>query len=162
MKTTHETQQWGIRSVSFWMILPVALGIIFVGAGFIVNPSSNAAGFGTHLTNSGDLHRCSLPPLLSRLQIVWSYLELTAPQIYSICFYTGWQLYIWSSPVFFYSKITFNRTIIMNTLLILKICLILHLTGLILMAGTTAVDFIIFNNFCKKFEFEKEKSKKHN
>jgi hypothetical protein len=26
------------------------------------------------------------------------------------------------------------------------------------MAGTTAVDFIIFNNFCKKFEFEKEKS----
>ena len=26
------------------------------------------------------------------------------------------------------------------------------------MAGTTAVDFIIFNNFCKKFEIEKEKS----
>ncbi len=55
MKTTHETQQWGIRSVSFWMILPIALGIIFVGAGFIVSPSSNAAGFGIPLTNSGDL-----------------------------------------------------------------------------------------------------------
>jgi len=46
----------------------------------------------------------------------------------------------------------------MDTLFILQVCLILHLTGLALMAGTTAVDFIIFNNFCKKFEFKKEKS----
>lgn len=55
MKTTHETQQWGIRSVSFWMVLPIALGIIFVGAAFIISPSFNAAGYGIHLTNSDDL-----------------------------------------------------------------------------------------------------------
>jgi hypothetical protein len=55
MKTTHETHQWGIRSVSFWMVLPVALGIIFIGAGFIVSPSFNAAGYGIRLTNSADL-----------------------------------------------------------------------------------------------------------
>lgn len=43
-------------------------------------------------------------------------------------------------------------------ILILKICLILHLSGLILMVGHSAVDLIIFNNFSKKFELEKEKS----
>jgi hypothetical protein len=37
------------------MILPIALGIIFVGAGFIVNPSFNAAGYGIHMTSSSDL-----------------------------------------------------------------------------------------------------------
>jgi len=46
----------------------------------------------------------------------------------------------------------------MDALFILQVCLTLHLTGLALMAGTTAVDFIIFNNFCKEFESEKEKS----
>lgn len=46
----------------------------------------------------------------------------------------------------------------MNALLILQICLTLHLSGLILTVGHTVVDFIIFNNFSKKFEFEKEKS----
>jgi len=55
MKTIHSTQQWGIRSVSFWMVLPVALGIIFVGIGFIVNPSFNAAGFGIPMANAADL-----------------------------------------------------------------------------------------------------------
>lgn len=46
----------------------------------------------------------------------------------------------------------------MNTFLTFQTCLILHLTGLVLMAGPTAVDLIIFNNFCKKFELEKEKA----
>ncbi|HEY4323773.1 MAG TPA: DUF4267 domain-containing protein [Mucilaginibacter sp.] len=54
MKTTHETQQWGIRSVSFWMVFPVALGIILVGVAFIVNPSANAVGYGIHLNSSAD------------------------------------------------------------------------------------------------------------
>ena len=55
MKTTHKTQQWGIHSLSFWMILPIALGIIFVGVAFIFSPSSNAVGFGIPLTSSADL-----------------------------------------------------------------------------------------------------------
>lgn len=55
MKTTHETQQWDIRSASFWMVLPIGLGIIFIGAAFIINPSSNAAGYGIPMTNPGDL-----------------------------------------------------------------------------------------------------------
>lgn len=46
----------------------------------------------------------------------------------------------------------------MNYSLILQTCLILHLTGLTLMAGTTVVDFIIFNNFYQKFETEKDKA----
>lgn len=55
MKTTHETQQWDIRSASFWMVLPIALGIIFIGAAFIISPSSNAAGYGIPMINPGDL-----------------------------------------------------------------------------------------------------------
>ena len=55
MKTTHQTQQWGTHSVSFWMILPVALGIIFIGIAFVISPSFNAAGYGILLTTPGDL-----------------------------------------------------------------------------------------------------------
>jgi Domain of unknown function (DUF4267) len=55
MKTTHETQQWGIRSVSFWMTLLIALGIIFVGARFIINPNAGATGFGIPFASNADL-----------------------------------------------------------------------------------------------------------
>lgn len=46
----------------------------------------------------------------------------------------------------------------MNYSLILQLCLILHLIGLTLMAGTTVVDFIIFNNFYTKFNAQKDKA----
>jgi len=55
MKTTHETQQWGIRSVSFWMTLLIALGIIFVGARFIISPNAGATGFGIPFISNDDL-----------------------------------------------------------------------------------------------------------
>ena len=50
-----KTQQWGIRSISFWMTLLIALGIIFVGARFIVSPNAGAVGFGIPFTSNGDL-----------------------------------------------------------------------------------------------------------
>lgn len=55
MKTTQEIQPWGIRSLSFWMVLPVALGIIFVGIAFLINPAVNAAGYGIPITHAADL-----------------------------------------------------------------------------------------------------------
>lgn len=55
MKTTHEIQQWGIRSVSFWMTLLIGLGIIFIGARFIVSPNAGAAGYGIPITSNNDL-----------------------------------------------------------------------------------------------------------
>ena len=55
MKKTNETQQWGIRSVSFWMTLLIALGIIFIGARFIISPNAGATGFGIPFTSNNDL-----------------------------------------------------------------------------------------------------------
>src|SRR5882762_7432627 len=54
MKTTNETTQWGTRSVSFWLTLSIAAGIIFVGARFIVNPAGGAAGFGIPFSTTAD------------------------------------------------------------------------------------------------------------
>jgi hypothetical protein len=53
--TTNEIHPWGIRSISFRMTLPIALGIIFVGARFILNPSAGAAGFGIPFSSQADL-----------------------------------------------------------------------------------------------------------
>jgi hypothetical protein len=46
----------------------------------------------------------------------------------------------------------------MNTLTLLQALLVLHLTGLIIMAGTTFVDFTIFKTFWKQFDMDREKS----
>ncbi|SHN33037.1 DUF4267 domain-containing protein [Mucilaginibacter sp. OK098] len=54
MKTTNEITQWGTRSVSFWLTLLIAAGIIFVGARFIINPAGGAAGFGIPFSNTAD------------------------------------------------------------------------------------------------------------
>lgn len=54
MKTTNEITQWGTRSVSFWLTLLIAAGIIFVGARFIISPATGAAGFGVPLSNTAD------------------------------------------------------------------------------------------------------------
>jgi hypothetical protein len=55
MKTNSETNQWGIRSASFWMTLLIALGIIFIGARFIINPKVGAEGFGIPFHNVNDI-----------------------------------------------------------------------------------------------------------
>lgn len=49
MKTQPIKNTWGFRSVSFWMTFLVAVGIIFIGVRFIVNPSVGAGGFGIPL-----------------------------------------------------------------------------------------------------------------
>ena len=46
----------------------------------------------------------------------------------------------------------------MNSFNLLQTFLVLHLTGLILMAGTTFVDYITFKTFCKQFGLDRERS----
>jgi Domain of unknown function (DUF4267) len=48
-------QIWGPRSLSYWLILPIALGIIYVGARFIVDPAVGGAGFGVPFANDHDI-----------------------------------------------------------------------------------------------------------
>lgn len=55
MKTIHETQQWGIRSASFWMTLFIAVGIIFIGVRFIISPAAGATGYGIPIISKDDL-----------------------------------------------------------------------------------------------------------
>ncbi|PSL44173.1 uncharacterized protein DUF4267 [Chitinophaga niastensis] len=55
MKTTKEINQWGVRSVSFWMTMLIALGIIFVGAKFLISPNLGATDFGIPFSNTNDI-----------------------------------------------------------------------------------------------------------
>lgn len=55
MKTTNEIATWGTRSVSFWMTMLIALGIIFVGARFIINPAGAAIDFGIPFSSAKDI-----------------------------------------------------------------------------------------------------------
>jgi len=54
MNTTIYSQQWGFRSVSYWLTLLLALGIIFVGVRFLIVPSVGATGFGISLADAQD------------------------------------------------------------------------------------------------------------
>jgi uncharacterized membrane protein SirB2 len=55
---------------------------------------------------------------------------------------------------FYYSLIIKS----MNAQTLLLTLLVLHLTGLVIMAGTTFVDFTIFKTFWKQFDADQEKS----
>ena len=55
MQVKNEITSWGIRSASYWMTLLVALGIIFVGIRFIVDPLAGAAAFGIPFSGTPDL-----------------------------------------------------------------------------------------------------------
>ena len=55
MKTTNEINPWGIRSVSFWMTMLIAVGIIFIGVKFILDPINSATGFGIHFSSQVDM-----------------------------------------------------------------------------------------------------------
>ena len=55
MKTSNEITKWGTRSVSYWMIMPIALGIIFVGIRFMIDPAVGAKGYGIPFSNPGDI-----------------------------------------------------------------------------------------------------------
>ncbi len=48
------SSSWGTRSVSFWLILLPVLGIIFIGARFIISPQTGATGYGIPLSNQGN------------------------------------------------------------------------------------------------------------
>jgi hypothetical protein len=54
MKTQQIKETWGFQSVSFWMTLFVAVGIIFIGARFIVYPAVGADGFGIPFSDTSD------------------------------------------------------------------------------------------------------------
>jgi len=55
MKTKNEITSWGIRSVSYWMTMLIALGIIFVGIRFIAIPQTAAQAFGIAFSSTQDL-----------------------------------------------------------------------------------------------------------
>ncbi|OOQ61905.1 DUF4267 domain-containing protein [Mucilaginibacter pedocola] len=46
METQIKQQTWGRRSVSYWLTLLLALGIIFIGIRFILFPQVGATGYG--------------------------------------------------------------------------------------------------------------------
>lgn len=54
MKTTTAPQNWGIKSVSFWIVLTIATGIIFIGIRFIIHPQAGALGYGLPFTSPDD------------------------------------------------------------------------------------------------------------
>jgi len=55
METQQAKTPWGFQSVSFWMTLLVAAGIIFIGGRFIVHPLAGADGFGIPISDVKDL-----------------------------------------------------------------------------------------------------------
>lgn len=55
MKTLINQNSWGIKSVSFWSVLIVALAIIFIGVRFIVQPEVGALGYGIPFKNADDV-----------------------------------------------------------------------------------------------------------
>jgi hypothetical protein len=55
MKTQESKKTWGPESLSFWLTLVIALGIIFIGARFMLNPNIGARGYGISITNIHDL-----------------------------------------------------------------------------------------------------------
>ncbi|WP_166670698.1 DUF4267 domain-containing protein [Olivibacter sp. XZL3] len=54
MKTQIEQNSWGIRSISFWSVLMLALGIIYIGIRFIIYPEVGASGYGIPFKNAHD------------------------------------------------------------------------------------------------------------
>lgn len=47
-------QHWGMRSVSYWITLILALGIIFIGVRFILQPQAGAIGYGISFMDEHD------------------------------------------------------------------------------------------------------------
>lgn len=55
MKVNNEVRAWGSSSVSYWVVLLVALGIIFVVVRFLLIPATAAADFGVPIYNEHDI-----------------------------------------------------------------------------------------------------------
>jgi len=54
MKTRIDQNSWGIKSVSFWSVLILASGIIFIGIRFIIHPQAGASGYGIPFESNSD------------------------------------------------------------------------------------------------------------
>lgn len=54
METQIKQTAWGTRSVSFWITLILASGIIFIGLRFIMLPHVGAVGYGISFKNVSD------------------------------------------------------------------------------------------------------------
>ena len=54
METQINQQNWGSRSVSYWLTLLLALGIIFIGIRFILQPQVGATGYGIPFDSAPD------------------------------------------------------------------------------------------------------------
>ena len=54
MKTQINQNHWGLNSVSFWSVLILATGIIFIGVRFILHPHVGALGYGISFKNDSD------------------------------------------------------------------------------------------------------------
>ncbi|MDJ1503637.1 DUF4267 domain-containing protein [Xanthocytophaga agilis] len=55
MKTENVMTQWGLRSLSYWMTLFIALGILFIGLRFILLPRVSVEDFGIQVCSQSDL-----------------------------------------------------------------------------------------------------------
>lgn len=55
MKTENAPDPWGWRSASYWMILPIALGILFIGLRFVLAPQVSLDDFGIRALTDSDL-----------------------------------------------------------------------------------------------------------
>jgi hypothetical protein len=54
MEKRIDQNSWGIKSVSFWSVLILALGIIYIGIRFITHPEAGALGYGIPFKNADD------------------------------------------------------------------------------------------------------------
>ena len=54
MKTRIDQHSWGTKSVSFWSVLILALGIIYIGIRFIIQPEVGALGYGIAFEHAND------------------------------------------------------------------------------------------------------------
>lgn len=55
MKTENATAQWGWQSVSYWMTMFIALGILFIGLRFILFPQISVEAFGIQPSSRSDI-----------------------------------------------------------------------------------------------------------
>ena len=55
METQVKQQGWGMRSVSYWITLLVAIAIIFIGVRFILQPQVGAIGYGISFSHEHDV-----------------------------------------------------------------------------------------------------------
>ncbi|HEY9560021.1 MAG TPA: hypothetical protein VIR29_04425 [Anseongella sp.] len=54
MPTFTLKADWGPRSISWWLVLILATGIIYIGLRFMISPDAEGEGFGIPFQNAED------------------------------------------------------------------------------------------------------------